>query len=38
MRQIFPSVSGDAPYRRIFLVTMLLHIISDLPGNIIKYK
>jgi len=29
-------VSRDAPYRRIFLVTMLLHIISDLPGNTIK--
>jgi len=34
----FPNVSRDAPCRRIFLVAMLLHIISYLPGNIIKLK
>jgi len=35
---IFPNVSRDGPYRQIFLVTIVLHIISDLPGYIIKYK
>jgi len=35
---IFPNVSRDASYRRTFLVTMVLHIIGDLPGYIIKYK
>jgi len=35
---IFPNMSRDEPYPRIFLVTMLVHIISYLPGNIIKYK
>ena len=34
---IFSSVSRDAPYRRTFLVAVLLHTISDLPGNIMKY-
>ena len=35
---IFSNVSRDALYRRTFLVTMVLHIISDLPGYINKYK
>jgi len=35
---IFSNVSRDAPYRRTFLVTMLLQNISDLPVNIIKYR
>jgi len=30
---IFSNASTDAPYHRLFLATMLFHIISDLPGD-----
>jgi len=30
--------STDAPQYRLCLVTMLFHIISDLPGNIVNFK
>jgi len=34
----FSIGSTDAPYNQLFLVTMLFHVISDLPGNSVKCK
>jgi len=35
---MFSKTSTDAPYRWLFLVTMLFHVISALSGNILKCK
>jgi len=35
---IFSNASADAPYHRLFLVTLLFHVINDLTGSIVECK